>query len=59
MIPDPQCRCCGTKDVKYVHEITQLGPIPVTINVYYCENCARLVDQFEQWVFRTQKRLLK
>ena len=50
--PGELCHVCGSADVAYWHTINSVKIPFAVVNVGYCERCAKLLDRFEQDLFK-------
>lgn len=50
--PGELCHVCASPDVAYWHTIHSVKMPFAMVNVGYCERCARLLDRFEQDLYK-------
>lgn len=50
--PGELCHVCASPDVAYWHTITSVKMPFAMVNVGYCERCSKLIDRFEQDLFK-------
>ena len=50
--PGELCHVCGSQDVAYWHTIHSVKMPFAMVNIGYCERCAKLLDKFEQDLFK-------
>lgn len=57
---DKQCHICGKLGPLFTVHSVQLVNFPtMTINVFYCEKCAKIVDKFEEKLSETLREAKK
>lgn len=50
--PGELCHVCASPNIAYWHTIQPADKPFIMINVGYCERCAKLLDKFEQDLFK-------
>ena len=50
--PGELCHVCGSPNVAYWHTIHGVNMPFAMVNVGYCERCAKLLDKFEQDLYK-------
>ena len=50
-----RCHVCGSENIAYWHTISPADKPYVMVNVAYCKDCAKIIDEFEQWLYRRVK----
>lgn len=50
--PGELCHVCASPNVEYWHTIHSVKMPFAMVNIGYCERCAKLLDKFEQDLFK-------